>query len=180
VDHSEPERDVWAEIDALRRRLDAAEAVLAIQALKARYGDLVDRRFERGRMLEGEALRAIAEQIADTFTPDGVWDGGPGVGTATGRAAIAERLATSTLTFSRHLFVKPRIVVGVDGDGDRATGRWDLLTPCTFADGSARWMCGVEDDTYVRSADGEWLHGRMTLTTYFVAPATEGWGRILA
>ena len=167
------DEDIWSEIRALQRRLDAAEAVLAIHTLKARYGDLVDRRFHRGRMLEADALIRIADEIAATFTDDGVWDGGPGLGTATGRAAIAERMRTSPLTFSRHFFVKPQIVV----DGNRATGRWDILAPCTFADGAAKWMSGIEDDLYVRGADGCWRHERMTLTTVFLAPASDGWGR---
>lgn len=168
------DEDVWAEIRALRHRLDAAEAVLAIHELKARYGELVDSRFERGRVRGDEELARIAEAIAATFTEDGVWDGGPALGTATGRAEIAARLRTSPLSFSRHLFVKPQIQV----DGDRATGRWDVLAPCTFADGSAKWMSGIEDDVYARGADGVWRHERMTLTTVFLAPSSDGWGRI--
>lgn len=170
------ERDVWAAVDALQRRVADAEAVLAIQALKARYGSLVDQRFRRGAMLEGEALRTIADEIAATFTEDGVWDAGPTLGSATGRAAIAERMSESPLVFSRHFFVKPEIAV----DGDRATGRWDILAPCTFADGSARWMCGVEDDVYARGDDGLWRHARMRLNTVFLAPADAGWGRLFA
>lgn len=170
------ERDVWTAVEALQRRLDDAEAVLAIQALKARYGSLVDQRFRRGRMLERDELRAVAEQIAATFTEDGVWDAGPTLGSATGRAAIAERMCESPLVFSRHFFVKPELAV----DGDRARGRWDILAPCTFADGSARWMCGVEDDDYARGDDGVWRHARMRLTTVFLAPADEGWGRLFA
>lgn len=168
------DEDVWAEIRALRHRLDAAEAVLAIHELKARYGDLVDSRFERGRLRDEADLPRIAEAIAATFTEDGVWDGGTALGTATGRAEIAARLRTSPLSFSRHLFVKPQIQV----DGDRATGRWDILAPCTFADGSAKWMSGIEDDVYARGADGVWRHERMTLTTVFLAPSSDGWGRI--
>jgi len=41
-------------------------------------------------------------------------------------------------------------------------------------------MCGYEDDTYVRGEDGAWLHATMKLTTVFMAPAAEGWRRILA
>ena len=168
--------DVWTEIQALRRRLDATEAVLAIHEMKARYGDLVDFRFERGRLRDEDDLARIADAIAATFTEDGVWDGGPALGTATGRTEIAARLATSPLTFSRHLFVKPRIQV--EDGATRATGRWDILAPCTFADGSTKWMSGVEDDVYACGADGVWRHERMTLTTVFLAPASEGWGRI--
>ena len=55
------DEDLWAEIRALRHRLDAAEAVLAIHELKARYGELVDSRFERGRRKDEAELARIAE-----------------------------------------------------------------------------------------------------------------------
>ena len=74
----------------------------------------------------------------------------PGGGTRSRRG-----LAAPTLVFSRHLFVKPRL----DVDGDRATGRWELLCPCTRPDGTSLWMAGYEDDVY-RRVDGVWLHRR--------------------
>jgi nitric oxide synthase oxygenase domain/subunit len=77
--------------------------------------------------------------------------------------------------FSRHLFVRPQIHV----EGERATGRWELLSPCTRPDGTSLWMSGYEDDVYER-VDGVWLHRSMTLTTMFVSPAGTGWPRILA
>lgn len=168
--------ELAAEVGALRVRLDAAEAVLAIHELKARYADLVDRRFWRGAMVDADIVAALAEEIAGTFTPEGVWDGGRVLGVSRGRAEIATRMRTSTLTFSRHFFLKPHIVV----HDDRATGRWDVLSPCTTPDGVAHWMCGYEDDVYVRDADGTWRHESMKMTTVFMAPATEGWHRILA
>ena len=163
------------EVAALRRRVEAAESLLQLQDLKARYGELVDRRFSAGQVVDGDTLRTVSREAAELFTVDGIWDGGPGLGRQRGRAAIAERLAEPTLTFSRHLFVKPRITV----DGDRAQGRWDLLSPCVRQDGSSWWMCGYEDDEYVR-VDGVWLHSSMVLTTVFLSRVEPGWGRILA
>ena len=162
-------------VDALARRVDTAEAVLAIQSLKARYGELVDARFSRGHPVEASRLAERAGEAAALFTEDGVWDGGPGLGAVRGRSAIAARLAEPTLVFSRHLFVKPCIEV----DGDRAVGRWELLCPCTRPDGTALWMSGFEDDTYER-VGGVWLHASMSLTTVFVSPVGDGWPRILA
>lgn len=163
------------EVAGLRRRVEAAESVLQLQELKARYGELVDRRFSAGRVVDEATLRRIGIDVAALFAVDAVWDGGPGLGRQVGRAAIADRLAEPTLTFSRHLFVKPRITV----DGDRARGRWDLLSPCLRPDGSSWWMCGYEDDEYVR-VDGVWLHASMALTTVFLSRAEPGWGKILA
>lgn len=163
------------EMESLRRRVEAAESVLAVQSLKARYGELVDSRFVGGRVVDPGTLARLAGEAAGLFTEDATWDGGPGLGVVTGRAAIAERLGSPTLDFSRHLFVKPRIEV----DGDRATARWDLLSPCRRPDGTSYWMCGYEDDEY-RLVDSTWLHRSMRLTTVFMAPVGQGWTRVLA
>ena len=162
-------------LDRIEQRLDRAESTLALHELKARCGDLVDARFERGAPVDPDRLADLARRAAALFTEDGVWDGGPALGVARGRDEIAARLAAPTLVFSRHLFVKPRLAV----DGDTATGRWELLSPCTRPDGTSLWMSGVEDDVYAR-VDGVWLHRAMALTTFFVSPAGTGWPRILA
>lgn len=167
--------ELVAEVARLARRLDDCESQLAIQALKARYSELVDRRYPGGAPADAETLADLAERIALLFTGDGVWDGGPGLGIAAGRAQIAERLRTPTLSFARHLFANPRIEV----DGEQARGRWDLLSPCRRPDGTSYWMCGYEDDEYIR-VDGEWLHHAMRLTTVFMAPVGEGWANIFA
>jgi hypothetical protein len=165
--------ELAAEVAALGQRLAASESVLAIQALKARYGELVDRRFSAGSVVDTDTLAAVAGAVAELFTADGVWDGGPALGLAAGRDAIAARLREPTLTFSRHFFVNPRIEVA----SDRATGRWDLLSPCRRADGTSYWMCGYEDDEYGR-VDGIWLHRSMKLTTVFMAPVGAGWTKV--
>ena len=172
-----PSEDVNVVLADLRRRLERAEAVLAIHALKARYGALVDERFARGSVIDPEALAQVAQRIAELFTEDAVWDGGPGLGAVTGRDAIARRLSEPTLVFSRHFFFNPR--VEVEATGDRARGRWDLLSPCRRPDGSSWWMCGYEDDEYT-CVSGSWLHCSMRLTTVFMEPVGRGWERILA
>ncbi len=164
-----------ADVAGLRARVESAESVLAIHALKAEYSQLVDRRFVRGQLLGEGALSALVARAADLFTEDATWDGGPGLGVAVGRAAIADRLAATTLSFGRHYFVSPRIEV----DGDRAHGRWELLSPCRRPDGTSYWMAGYEDDEY-RRVDGRWLHASMRLTAVFMTPVGEGWTTILA
>jgi len=161
--------DLAAEVATLRRRVTAAEDVLAIQALKARYAELVDARFSAGAVVDDARLAQVTGAVAALFTPDGSWDGGPGLGRVTGRTAIAERLGRPTLVFSRHYFVNPRIEVA----GDTASGRWDLFSPCRRADGTSYWMAGYEDDEYAR-VDGVWMHRAMRLTTVFMTPVGEG------
>jgi hypothetical protein len=168
--------DLRQELERLQRRVEAAEAVLSIQALKARYGALVDSRFVGGGVVDEAERRDIGDRIAELFTPDGVWDGGPALGVAAGRAEIAARLASPTVRFARHWFVQPAITVV----GERASARWQLLSPCVTASGEACVVCGYEDDEYVRTPDGTWLHERMVFTTVFVAPAGADWGRFFA
>jgi SnoaL-like domain len=166
------------ELTDLRRRLERAESVLAIQSLKARYAELVDRRYRRGSVVPTEELGTVADQVARLFTEDGVWDGGPTLGRVVGRSAIAERLRDTTLVFARHHFSAPRIDID-DTDGRRARGHWELLSPCRTRDGRDLWMCGTEHDEYER-VDGSWLHRSMRLTTSFVAPHDAGWRTILS
>jgi len=166
---------VAARLDALEDRVARAESVLAIQAMKARYAELVDARFVRGAVVDAPTLADLARRIAALFTVDGVWDAGPGLGRAVGRSAITAALAAPTLSFSRHLFTNPRIV----SDGALATGRWDLLSPCRRPDGTSYWMAGVEDDDYAL-VEGNWLHRSMRLTTVVMAPVGAGWERVLA
>lgn len=164
--------DLAGEIAELRRRLDVSESVLAIQAMKARYAELVDQRFAKGEVVDATTLTDLAKKIADLFTPDGTWDGGPGLGVSTGRAEIAQQLCATTFSFSRHFFLNPRISI----EGDSATAKWDLLSPCRRG-GESYWMCGIEDDEYARM-NGVWLHRSMKLTTVFFSAADDAWSKI--
>jgi hypothetical protein len=136
--------------------------------MKARYAELVDARFGPDGLVDHDTLVAVTTAAAALFTDDAVWDGGSTLGVAVGRSAIAERLQRSTLSYGRHLFLAPRIEV----QGPEATGRWELLSPCTTIDGRSWWLCGTEDDLY-RRVDGAWLHARMRLTVHLMAPAPE-------
>lgn len=165
--------DLEARLAGLERRLEVAESILAIQQLKADYAALVDQRHRRGGGLEEPAVvERVAHEVAALFTEDGVWDGGPSLGICRGREEIARRLAHPTVQWAWHFFLKPRILV----DGEKAEGVWDVFSPCTLADGSQRWMAGVETDTY-RRVDGHWLHASMKLETVMFAPYETGWAR---
>jgi hypothetical protein len=157
-------------IEALEARLRVTEDVQAIHRLKTRYAQLVDARYRKGGgVVERADLEAAARSIAETFTPDGVWDGGA-LGVCTGRDAIFDRMCQPTLSFSWHFFVKPYIEV----TGDTAHGTWDILSPCTTTEGRAMWMAGVEHDRYARH-EGAWLHTHMKLDVVMMAPHDRGW-----
>jgi hypothetical protein len=160
-------------IAELEARLGTLEDVEAIKLLKARYGALVDSRFEAGDLVSPERLDRIADDIAALFSEDAVWDGGKGLGLCRGRDEIKARLAKPTMKFTWHYFVKPQIEVS----GDSARADWDIFSPCTTSRNRAMWMAGVEHDQY-RKLDGVWLHTRMQLDLVFLAPYDKGWAQI--
>ena len=164
--------DLAKTVAELQARVHDLEAAEAIRNLKARYAELVDERYAKGRPRPAAEVEPLAREIAALFTEDAVWDGGGSLGECVGREAIYRRFAEPTLHFSWHYFVKPRIEV----DGDRARASWDILAPCTTPDDRAQWMSGVEYDEYAR-VDGRWLHTRMKLRVVFMAPYDQGWVR---
>jgi len=163
--------ELEARIALLEARLLAVEDQDAIQRLKAHYGQLVDARYTRKGPKPPDELAPIADEIAALFSEDAVWDGGAGLGVCTGRDAIRQRFLEPTLQFSWHFFLKPNLEVS----GDTARGSWDILSPCTTAEGRPMWMAGVEHDEYVREG-GVWLHRSMRLDLVFMAPYERGWG----
>jgi len=164
--------DLRAEVADLRRQATELQAILAIERLKARYAELVDRRFSKGRLVDAETLTQVTDEVARLFTVDAEWDGGPALGCVVGRRAIAERLRHPTVSFARHFFVNPRISI----DGATGTARWGVLSQCRTEDGASYWMTGYEDDDYAL-VDGTWLQRRMRLTAVSMAPVAEGRGR---
>ena len=156
----------------LESRVQCSEDVESIRNLKARYGELTDRRYELKSDAEKAQLPGLAREIADLFTEDAVWDGGRELGLCRGREEIARRFENPTLEFAWHFFMKPRIQV----EGDRASARWDILSPCTTLDQRAFWMAGVQDDEY-RRVKGEWKLSRLSLRFVFMAPYEHGWAR---
>ena len=59
--------DVRVRIEALERRVRAAEDVQAIHRLKARYAQLVDARCPRDRRVEPAELDDLARRIAERY-----------------------------------------------------------------------------------------------------------------
>ncbi len=157
-------------IDALERRVRRAEDYDELLNLKSRYGALADSRYTLQGVVAQAELERIARQLSELFSEDAVWDGGARLGLAQGREAIYQRFLEPAMGFTWHYFVKPRIHV----EEDRAHGSWDILAPCTSAEGRALWMAGYEEDEYARVA-GRWLHTRMKLTVVFMASYERGW-----
>ena len=145
---------------SLEERLQVLEDVEAIKKLKARYTLAVDAR--------------DAEGIVSLFTADGVWDGGS-FGRYEGTDAVRSffRLVPERLSFFVHYVSNPLIEI----DGNRATGSWYLLEPCTFAQGNRPvWGSARYEECY-RRVGGEWKFEEMRLVSLFWTPYEEGWAK---
>lgn len=163
-------RDLELRLAALEARLEDAEAHASILDLKSRYGTLADARYTRSGPRSQPEIDGLADQLAELFAEDAVWEGGGNLGRCEGKNAIRERFRAPTLHYSWHFFVKPDITV----TGDLARGTWDVLAMITTTEGRALWMVGVERDEYAR-VDGRWLHTRMQLDSELMAPYDRGW-----
>ena len=144
----------------LEQRIAQLEDIEAIKKLKANYCLHVDHGNEEGWV--------------SLFTEDAVWDSDK-FGRYQGREAIRGlfRQIPEMLHFAIHYVMNPIIEV----DGNRATGIWYLLEPCTFAKGKqAAWGAARYDEEYVK-VGGQWKFKRLKLGSWFWTAFEEGWAK---
>lgn len=138
-------------------------AIEDIKQLKARYAERCDDQYD-------------PDGIAALFLEDGVWDGGPDFGCHEGRDAIRKFFSevSSQILLAAHLSMNPIIEI----DGDRASGRWRLLCPCTLQNESgereASWILARYDEDYERR-EGAWYFRRLQVKVNFTATHAKGW-----
>ncbi len=148
------------QIEELAQRIQTLEDIEAIKKLKARYCAGADERDE--------------EAFVGCFTEGAIWDGGS-FGHYEGQAAIREffQAIPKALSFAIHYVMNPQIEV----NGDRATGRWYLLEPCTMRQEGgeqAVWGSARYEEEYVR-VNGEWKMQNLALIQNFWSPFDQGW-----
>jgi len=142
-------------------RLQRLEDIEAVRQLKYRYTALCDEDFK-------------ADGIAELFTEDAIWDGGP-LGRCEGREAIRAffGVAAARMPFAIHHVTNPLIEV----DADRATGRWYLWQPCVVAEGNqAAWIAGRYFDRCRRQSDG-WRFEHVRIELRMFSPYESGWAK---
>jgi hypothetical protein len=149
------------DLETLARKIQWLEDLEAIKRLKHLYCAFCDNNYD-------------ADGIANLFVEDGIWDGGQ-FGRCAGRAAIRTffQKASNSLSLAAHQVMNPVI----DIDGNRATGRWKLIQPCTqeTKDGPrAMWLVANYHDEYVRTDTG-WKFQSLRVDILFFAPHRDGW-----
>ncbi len=153
-------RDAGPSAEERLRRLEDIEE---IRRLKVRYFEACDGGF-------GGAQSHVPDEIAGTFTVDGVWDGGP-YGARAGRQAIGDFYQQVPQCFAYTMLSEPVI----DVDGDRATGRWNLLVYSSHGDQSTL-TGGTHHDEYSRTSEG-WRIARTRFVSAVNQQSRQPWNQ---
>jgi hypothetical protein len=113
--------------------------------------------------------------VADMFVEDGIWEGAPNSGYASGRQQIRELFeAFGAVPFIVHYVTNPLIEI----DGDSATGNWHALVTATMPGQQAVWILGIYKDEYIRCPDG-WRFKTLRFDTIASTPYEKGWAKQL-
>jgi len=147
--------------DNLEEVIDRLESIEEIKKLKHIYMEYCDQGYPPAK-------------LGPLFTDDAVWTSEI-FGHHEGRAAIEEFFGgvSSDIVFAAHLALNGI----VDVDGDKATGQWRLLMPCTLSENGqkvSRWMLGEYDETYERHS-GKWYFSKVDVFMNFNVRADESW-----
>lgn len=142
----------------LLARLERLESVLAIQALRARYHELVN---------EDQGPR-----LYELFAPDArvTYGGRP---TVQGRDNIQAFFASFPVQTARQ-FIHNHVV---EVDGDRGTG-YSYLDGRPVRDDKSFYVVGRFDDEYVRIG-GAWFFQSVTLHVHYMIEAAEHWESLI-
>ena len=167
--------ELAAEVAALRRRIDATEGILELQALKARYGELVDGRYSGGGVVDTSNWHSWPMRCPSCSPSTG--NGTEGRGSARPSDVQPSPTGSARRPSPSHAISSSNRGSTWTGTGQRPGGTCSVRA--VTATVGPIWMCGYEDDEYVRT-DGAWLYRSMKLTTLFMSPVEEGWAKILA
>ncbi|GAB5469491.1 MAG: hypothetical protein Kilf2KO_25210 [Rhodospirillales bacterium] len=145
----------------LEARIDRLESIEAIKTLKHVYMQHCD-------------LGYLPADLGPLFTDDAVWTSAV-FGHHQGRKAIEDFFGgiSAQIVFAAHLAMN----FVIDVEGDRASGSWRILMPCTMMEEGqkvSRWILGDYDERYERH-DGVWRFSRIDFLVNFNVPSLESW-----
>ena len=83
---------------------------------------------------------------------------------------------SSQIVFAAHLAMN----FIIDVEGDRGTGKWRILMPCTMMEEGkkvSRWLLGDYEEDYVR-INGTWLFKKMDYLMNYSVPFDQSWADI--
>lgn len=149
--------------DDIENRIDRLESIEAIKKLKHRYMSYCD-------------LGYPPDKLGPLFTEDAVWTSKE-FGHHPGRPAIEAFFGgiSAQIVFAAHLAMNSI----VDVDGDKGTGKWRFLMPCTMMEEGtkvSRWVLGDYDEEYIR-VNGVWLFKKIDVLINYNVPHDQSWAQ---
>jgi hypothetical protein len=158
-------------LDAVLARLEVLESKEAIAGLMVAYMAATDAKSGKGA------------KVAALFTSDGRWQsvgphGNPDWA-AVGRDAITTKFDRNVerMPFSAHFVTNTAVDLNLDGDQDRAQGRFMYFQACTYRGDQPLWIAGSYTNDFAR-VDGEWLISHMRVHNFFTTPFDAGWVKV--
>ncbi len=150
--------------ESLEKRIDRLESIEAIKKLKHLYMNYCD-------------LGYPPAKLGPLFIDDAVWSSKE-FGVHPSRRALETFFAgiSSQIVFAAHLAMNFIIEV----EGDRGTGKWRILMPCTMVENGkkvSRWLLGDYDEVYVRR-NGVWLFKSIDFVVNFNVPFDQDWAAV--
>lgn len=146
------------QLQALTDRVERLDDIAAIQALRARYHELVN--------------EDAGNRLYELFAPDAVvsYGGRPEV---QGRENIRAFFASFPVQSARQ-FIHNHVI---EVNGSRGTGS-SYLDGRPVRDGKSFYVVGRFDDEYIK-ADGQWLFQRVVLKVHYMIEASERWDHLI-
>ncbi len=147
--------------ESLEARVDRLESIEAIKKLKHVYMQHCD-------------LGYPPDLLGPLFVDEAVWTSAV-FGHHAGRKAIEDFFGgiSAQIVFAAHLAMN----FIIDVEGDRASGQWRILMPCTMVEEGrqvSRWILGDYDERYLRQ-DGVWRFEKIDFLVNFNVPSLESW-----
>lgn len=149
-----------AQCDAIRELITERK----IQRLHSRYAQLCDSGYP-------------AQEIADLFTENGIWEARPQGAKYIGRQQIRDHFASADASYPWALHLNIPLQIDVAPNGQSACGTWYLFMPCTDATTgtlASAWLAGRYDNNFVSTDDG-WKYSHLRITFGLMTPHLNDW-----
>ena len=171
---TDTERALLARVEALERRLQAAEDTQAIERLTRAYGYYLD------KALWDEALALFTDDCSVEISALGVYLGKQQASVLF-KDLLGKEPALSDengLVWGRlynHMIVQG--IVHVDADGRNASGRWRCFMQIAEFGKSAVWGEGPYEIRYRKGEDGLWRIRKLHFYRTYHTPFDQGWAK---
>uniref|UniRef100_UPI003F582E3E nuclear transport factor 2 family protein n=1 Tax=Mycolicibacterium obuense TaxID=1807 RepID=UPI003F582E3E len=118
-----------------------------------------------------------ADEIADLFVAQGIWQSSPGDNLFRGSTEIRDHFSTASTAYPWALHLNVPLRIDISPDGQSARGVWYLLMPCvdaTAAPPTGAWLAGRYDNSFLKT-DAGWRYHHLHITFGLMSPHFTDW-----